>query len=75
MTRRTAAVALTFALLIRGITAAQTPPVPDVSKLGPQVGQAVPPFSGVDQFGRTQTLASIAKSRGTMLVFFRSADW
>lgn len=76
ITKRTVAVALSLALLVAGrIIAAQTLPPLDVSKLGPQVGQAVPAFEGVDQFGKKQTVASIARSRGTMLVFFRSADW
>ena len=48
---------------------------PDLSKIGPAVGAPVPEFSGVDQFGKTQTLQSVAGSEGTMLVFFRSADW
>jgi len=44
-------------------------------RTGPSVGDAVPPFSAPDQNGRTQTLASIAGPKGTMLVFFRSSDW
>jgi hypothetical protein len=44
-------------------------------KTGPPVGDAVPAFSAPDQNGRTQTLASIAGPKGTMLVFFRSSDW
>jgi hypothetical protein len=47
----------------------------DTSKLGPQVGATVPPFAGVDQFGKSHTLASTYGPKGTMLVFFRSADW
>jgi hypothetical protein len=47
----------------------------DVSKLGPQVGERVPDFVLVDQTGRTRNLQSIMGSRGTMLVFIRSADW
>ena len=47
----------------------------DTSKIGPQVGAVVPLFSGVDQFGKPQTLASIYGPKGAMLVFFRSADW
>lgn len=50
------------------------PPV-DTSKLGPQVGATVPAFSGVDQFGRTQDLATLSGPKGLMLVFNRSADW
>ena len=48
---------------------------PDVQKIGPQVGERVPDFSLVDQNGTTRTLRSVAGKSGTMLVFFRSADW
>jgi hypothetical protein len=56
---------------------AAQPPAPPVvtATLGPQVGATVPPISGVDQFGRAQTLASLSGPRGLMLVFSRSADW
>lgn len=47
----------------------------DTSKIGPQVGTVAPAFSGVDQDGVTRTLAGAAGRKGTMLVFFRSADW
>jgi hypothetical protein len=43
--------------------------------VGPQIGQRVPPFSGVDQTGRTQSLDTALGAKGAMLVFFRSADW
>jgi hypothetical protein len=48
---------------------------PDVSKIGPKVGERVPEFSLVDQQGATRTLKSLAGKNGLMLVFFRSADW
>jgi hypothetical protein len=54
---------------------AQLPPPVDASKVGPQVGSAVPPINGTDQFGRVHTLASVSGPKGAMLVFFRSADW
>ena len=44
-------------------------------KTGPAVGSPVPDFSAQDQEGRRQTLKSVAGPKGTMLVFFRSADW
>jgi hypothetical protein len=47
----------------------------DIDALGPQVGAPVPEFSGIDQFSRAQSLQSVAGPEGTMLVFFRSADW
>lgn len=45
------------------------------ARTGPAVGLPVPDFSLQDQSGRTQTLKSISGPKGTMLVFFRSADW
>ena len=47
----------------------------DVSKIGPQVGTTVSDFSLTDHEGRTQSLRAAAGPKGTMLVFFRSADW
>jgi cytochrome oxidase Cu insertion factor (SCO1/SenC/PrrC family) len=71
-----AAAMVVLALVFSGSTmGGQAPAAPDISKLGPQVGTTVPPFEGVDQFGKPRTLASSAGPKGTMLVFFRSADW
>ncbi len=53
----------------------QPPPAVDLDRKGPKVGERVPAFSGVDQHGRTQTLESVLKADGAMLVFYRSADW
>lgn len=47
----------------------------DVSRIGPQPGSQVADFQLPDQHGRSQSLASLAGAKGTMLVFFRSADW
>jgi len=47
----------------------------DVSKLGPQVGAAVPDFNLADQRGKKQTLQSVMGPQGAMIVFYRSADW
>jgi hypothetical protein len=46
-----------------------------VDKLGPAVGARAIPFELVDQFGKPQTIETAAGPKGTMLVFFRSADW
>jgi hypothetical protein len=62
-------------LLTAAAASAQSPAPIDTSKIGPAVGSVAPPFSGVDQRGVTRTLTSVAGPRGTMLVFFRSADW
>jgi hypothetical protein len=43
--------------------------------IGLAIGQRAPAFSARDQFGRVQTLDSLKGSNGTVLLFFRSADW
>ncbi|MFN8062301.1 MAG: hypothetical protein U0Q12_24325 [Vicinamibacterales bacterium] len=49
--------------------------VVNVDAIGPRVGEALPPFELPDTTGRLRTLASVAGSAGTLVVFFRSADW
>ena len=51
-----------------------------LSSIGPMsiglaVGQKAPPLSARDQLGQTQTLDSLKGPNGTVLLFFRSADW
>jgi peroxiredoxin len=43
--------------------------------IGLAVGQKAPAFSARDQLGRTQTLDTLKGANGTVLLFFRSADW
>ena len=43
--------------------------------IGLAVGQKAPVFSLPDQFGNVQTLDSLKGKNGTVLLFFRSADW
>ena len=43
--------------------------------IGLAVGQKAPGFSAHDQSGRIQTLESLKGQNGTVLLFFRSADW
>jgi hypothetical protein len=73
MTRETLA-ACALALIGTAVGAQQPPPV-DVTTIGPQVGERAIEFRLPDQTGREQTLGSVAGSKGTMLVFFRSSDW
>ena len=54
---------------------AQAPASIDTTRLGPQIGTVVPSVTGVDQFGRPQTLGSIYGPKGAMVVFYRSASW
>ena len=43
--------------------------------IGLAVGQKAPNFSARDEFGHVQTLESLKGTNGTVLLFFRSADW
>src|ERR1700688_4618116 len=43
--------------------------------IGLAVGQKAPNFSARDEFGHLQTLESLKGPNGTVLLFFRSADW
>lgn len=45
------------------------------TSIGLEVGQRAPGFSARDQFGRLQTLETLKGPKGTVLLFFRSADW
>jgi len=45
------------------------------SEVGLRAGQKAPDFSATDQFGRTQTLETLRGRKGTVLLFYRSADW
>ncbi|HET7259102.1 MAG TPA: hypothetical protein VFI75_05240 [Candidatus Acidoferrum sp.] len=47
----------------------------ELMSIGLAVGQKAPSFSLHDQFGKTQTLESLRGASGTVLLFFRSADW
>lgn len=69
------ALGLGFAVGLAAVTVAGQAQTVDVTALGPQVGQRAIEFRLPDQQGREQTLASVAGPKGTMLVFFRSADW
>ena len=43
--------------------------------IGLSVGQKAPDFSLKDEFGHVQTLETLKGRIGTVLLFFRSADW
>jgi hypothetical protein len=46
-----------------------------LTAIGLNVNQKAPEFSARDQFGREQNLATLKGPKGTVLLFFRSADW
>jgi hypothetical protein len=45
------------------------------TSIGLAVGQKAPDFSTRDEFGHVQTLETLKGANGTVLLFFRSADW
>jgi len=45
------------------------------SEVGLRTGQKAPDFSARDQLGETQTLETLRGRKGTVLLFYRSADW
>jgi hypothetical protein len=47
----------------------------DSSLIGLRVGQSAPAFASRDQFGHEQSSETLKGSNGTVLLFFRSADW
>jgi hypothetical protein len=47
----------------------------ELMSIGLAVGQKAPAFSVRDQLGRVQTLDTLKGTNGTVLLFFRSADW
>jgi hypothetical protein len=46
-----------------------------LTDIGLAAGQKAPAFSARDQFGAQQTLETLKGPKGTVLLFFRSADW
>jgi hypothetical protein len=62
---------------VRGVLDTDSIQVASVAlmSIGLATGQKAPAFSARDQFGRVQTLDSLKGANGTVLLFFRSADW
>ena len=62
---------------VRGTLNADTIHVASVAlmSIGLAAGQKAPAFAARDQFGRVQTLDTLKGANGTVLLFFRSADW
>ena len=48
---------------------------PAIAERGLAKGAVAPPIAMPDQFGRRQTLESLAGEKGLVLLFVRSADW
>lgn len=63
---------------ISGLLAGQENPTANPTvppSLGIQVGERAPTFALSDQFGQKQSNDTLKGSNGTVLLFFRSADW
>jgi hypothetical protein len=62
---------------VRGMLEAGTIQITSIEpmSIGLAVGKKAPAFSARDQFGRLQTLDTLKGTNGTVLLFFRSADW
>jgi len=62
-------------MVISTMATAQTRTQIDVSALGPQVGELVPDFDLPDQNGLRHTLETVRGPNGSLILFYRSADW
>jgi cytochrome oxidase Cu insertion factor (SCO1/SenC/PrrC family) len=68
--------ALSIALLALASGQAKPPADDDASPaIGLAIDQPAPAFSLRDQFGHEQSSSTLKGSKGTVLLFFRSADW
>jgi hypothetical protein len=47
----------------------------DSGTIGLPVGQKAPTFAALDQFGHQESNETLKGANGTVLLFFRSADW
>jgi hypothetical protein len=72
------AVAMVFLFGLFGLRGGrENPPAerPISPSIGLEVGQQAPAFALPDQFGHQQSNETLKGSKGTVLLFFRSADW
>lgn len=65
---------LPFFLLALGFGAENTP-AQESATVGLNIGQKMPAFHTSDQNGHDVSSASLKGANGTVLLFFRSADW
>ena len=72
------AIAMLFSIGALGLMSGQEkPPARDgvAPSIGLQIGQPAPAFALADQFGHEQSNDTLKGSKGTTILFFRSADW
>lgn len=71
-------VVLLFSIGVLSLASAQERPQPSdgvAPSIGLAVGQQAPAFALSDQFGHEQSNETLKGSKGTVILFFRSADW
>jgi len=71
-------IAFAFFIALLALSSGQAKPAANdgaVPAVGLAIGQAAPRFSLRDQFGHEQSSSTLKGSKGTVLLFFRSADW
>jgi cytochrome oxidase Cu insertion factor (SCO1/SenC/PrrC family) len=72
------AIAIVFSAAVLALASEQEQPAASdgvAPSIGLEIGQRAPAFSLTDQFGHEQSNETVKGSRGTVLLFFRSADW
>jgi hypothetical protein len=72
------AVGILVLVEVFGLSGGQENPSPNHTvppSVGLEIGQQAPTFSLTDQFGHEQSNETLKGSKGTVLLFFRSADW
>ena len=71
-------VAVLFLVGLCALASAKEHPSPNhalVPSVGLEIGQEAPAFALPDQFGHEHSNETLKGSKGTVLLFFRSADW
>jgi len=72
------AIALLFSVAVLAPSSGkEKPPAGDAvaASIGLEIGQRVPEFALTDQLGHEQSNETLKGSKGTIILFFRSADW
>lgn len=64
---------MTLLAIVAGSVLAQTTTLQKT--VGPPIGEQIPTFTALDQYGRAQTLSTLVGPKGLLLLFVRSADW
>ena len=72
------AIAMLFSIGMLALASGQgKPPAVDgvAPTIGLDIGQPAPAFALTDQFGHEQSNQTLKGPKGTVILFFRSADW